>query len=272
MKKRIFALLLCAVFALSFTACAATPEDARKVLESAMENVNQAESMSYGMELAASMEIAGQAIDMNYLMDIDSIMKPSILLRISMTMEFYNALSATVTSYVEQNADGSFTAYSTVDGYSWERTETPSALQYDAAGMMDSYMDNLEEIRHVGTERIEGRVADRYDCTIRREYFEEAFGMSGMDSLFDILPASFSAEDFYNSLGDLKFTIWIDRQAMLPVKYSIDMRDVMQEMYNKLLSAAGVTDSITISTLSTTVTFRDINNVAPFEVPAEAKQ
>ena len=76
--------------------------------------------------------------------------------------------------------------------------------------------------------------------------------------------------DLYSDLGDMPITVWIDQATGYPVRYYMDMTGVMQSMMSKALAGVEGGDSLTMDKVEITMDCSNFNNVADFEIPAEA--
>ena len=169
------------------------------------------------------------------------------------------------------------------DGNTWtSQTATVNMLeQYDAQQSVNLYLDSGAEYISVGTEEINGMITDKYTGVIRGEAMEEVLKASGATTnLESSLGGMVDVSDFYSDLGDMSITVWIDQESGYPVRYFMDMTDVMQSIMGKALNAAmgsvegaegvDVSGMMTVDKVEVIMDCTNYNNAADFEIPAEA--
>ena len=148
--------------------------------------------------------------------------------------------------------------------------EIDDLQQYDAQQSMDLYLESGVDYAYEGTEEINGMTTDKYSGVIRGDAMEEVMKASGATSnLESSLGGSVDLSDLYSDMGDMPITVWIDQETGYPVRYYMDMTDVMQAMMTKMFSSMGA-GSITIGKMQITMDCFNFDNVADFEIPAEA--
>ena len=95
-----------------------------------------------------------------------------------------------------------------------------------------------------------------------------------LDSLTSAGLDTSQLESMFQDLGDLPITLWIDEAEYYPVKYEMDMTEMMNSMMSNVLAsmgdqAEGVTMEYTKALIS--MTCSDYNAAADFTIPDEAK-
>ena len=78
-----------------------------------------------------------------------------------------------------------------------------------------------------------------------------------------------AAEDT-EALSDVPISIWIDKEAMLPVKYEMDMTEMMQSLMAQV-SAAVSMEYPTVSGMKISMTIGGIDTVEAITIPDEAR-
>lgn len=307
MKKRVLALLLAGMLALSVTACgggdsasatdspvqteaeapAETPEEPEAaaetepaeeedVFEKALENARGVESMELQMAMDMSMQASQdgeeQSADFVMTMDMACINDP---FKLKMeTVVDAGEESATISIYGDVAEDGTATIYMN-DGSGWQSQAVGKTdlVQYDASANMLGSIDTGAEYTADGMEEVDGANAYKYAHTMSGDEAKEAILTSGaLDSLTSagIDPSQF--ESAMGDVGDLTEYIWIDEATLYPVKYEIDMTEVMSAMMDSIVESMGDEAegiSMSISKMKMTMTFSNFNNVEDFEIPAK---
>ena len=168
-----------------------------------------------------------------------------------------------------ENDDG------TVDWYRQEMTDLPDMSQYKAEDAMKLYLSSGEGFTENGSEEINGSEAVRYDGVIKGESMQEVMDSTGMTEQLAALNMG-SGEDLFANAGDLPISIWIDKEQLLPVKYEMDMTEMMQYIMEKALAQEleGLVSTeemqMTVSKVFVTMIVKNFNGVEDFEVPEEA--
>lgn len=281
--KRIGAVALGTALALSIAACGggtANKEDATEKIRAASEKVNAVESMEATMVMEMDMSVMGQKVETDTTMAMSCFNDP-VKMKADMTMDMGSLGSVSMSIFAE--ADGDTYNMYLYDGNTWTKESSTINMleQYDAQQSVNLYLDSGMEYIQVGTEEINGSTADKYTGVIRGEAMEEVLKASGAtQNLESSLGGMVDVSDFYSDLGDMSITVWIDQQSGYPVRYYMDMTDVMQSIMSKAMDAAmgsvegaegiDVSGMMTIDKVVVTADCFNYNNAADFEIPAEA--
>ncbi|MEG2597636.1 MAG: hypothetical protein RR977_04325, partial [Oscillospiraceae bacterium] len=127
------------------------------------------------------------------------------------------------------------------------------------------------------TEELSGGEAYKLSGVLSGETISKMMQTAGvMDSLESALPEEQkeSIENLYTDFGDLPMTMWVDVKTSYPVKYDMDMTDILSKSINKALeSAGGKASSMTanIKKMAISMEMSNMNKAVAFEIPAEAK-
>ena len=268
--KRAAALALGALLAVSMTACGngANKEESADQIKAAMEKINAVESMDATMYMEMDMSVMGQSIETDTKMDMSCFNDP-VKLKADMTMSMGSLGSVSMSIYADAT-DGDYTIYM-FDGSSWttQAADASQLGQYDAQQSMDLYLSSGAEYDHAGTEDINGSTADKYTGIIRGDALAEVMKASGATSSMETT-MGMDLEELYSDLGDMPITVWIDQATGYPVRYYMNMTGVMQSMMKKALAGVEGGDSLTMDKVEITMDCSNFNNVADFEIPAEA--
>lgn len=268
--KRAAVLALGALLTVSMTACGngANQKDATDSIKAAMEKINTVESMDATMFMEMDMSIMGQSIETDTKMNMSCFNDPAKV-KADMTMSMGTLGSVSMSIYADAT-DGDYTIYM-FDGTNWttQAADLSQLEQYDAQQSMDLYLSSGAEYIHAGTEDINGATADKYTGIIRGDALAEVMKNSGATSSLET-SMGMNLEDLYSDLGDMPITVWIDQATGYPVRYYMDMTGVMQAMMKKALAGVEGGDTLTMSKVEVTMDCSNFNNVADFEIPAEA--
>lgn len=301
MKKRnkILALMLAAVLAVSVTACggkesgnenastgtqAEKTEEAEQVdpFEAAQKNIAAVTSMDAAMLMEMDMEMGAngetQSVESVTTMDMSTFSDP-VRLKLDMTVKASVAgqeQTQDMSVYAETNEDGTCTMY-IFDGSSWQSQEVSAAevAQYDTSTDMAAYMYGDYNFEAVGTEQVDGANAYKYSGVITGDEMKEVILSSGaLDQLTSLGMSSADLDSMLDNVGELPINIWIDEATLYPVKYEMDMTDIMDTLMSSMLTALGEqAEGLTMSVPKMTIsmTCKNFNAATEFEIPEEAK-
>lgn len=273
--NRIAALLSAIILALGLTACGGSGADGGKdPLAAAQANMNAATSMDAAMTMNMTMEVAGETMETVTSMDMSLFTDP-MRMKVEATTEMAGQ-SALISVYAEQDGEG-YMMYMN-DGTSWYSTAaTAEDLgQYEVNQSMSAYIDSASSFKQEGTETVDGVSAYKYTGVITGENMKDVMLESGaLDSMSSLGVSESQMEEMLSGLGDITVTLWISEAGLYPVRYDMDMTEVMDGLMQGILAsmgsqAEGVTMSIPEMTM--TMTCSNFNNATEFSIPEEAKQ
>ena len=261
MKKtpaRILAAAIALLLAISLSACGDSFESAMARALSEMQDVESLH-MDMVMSLDMSLSAEGQTIDLPISMDMsmDTINEP-LTAHATMNMNVMQQ-PVGVEYYLEQSGEN-YQMYANMDGGGWESMSMDETElgQFSAVDGVEFYLQCASAFEKVGEEEVNGATASRYDGEIPADMLAEALERSGAYSM-DSPPAWASR--------------YLDNETGLPVRYDIDMTDLMREMMEATLAAVGAGDAMSweIGEASVSVTLSDFNGIDAIEIPDVAR-
>lgn len=300
--KRFFAFLLAMVLTCSVVACGdkadnnvtkgtpSTTEGTSKTEETttapvdaiaaAQEVTKDVTSMEAQMVMEMDMKIVAQgeeqAVQSITTMDMVCFSDP-VKIKMDMTIDMGEAGNLSQNIYGEVAEDGTCTMY-LYDGASW--TSQVVALTdmeaYDARGNILSFIEDGAEYTLEGTEVIDGGAnAFKYSNVMKGDEMKEALLSSGaLDSLGSLGLDASQIDGMLDGLGEITAYVWIEEATMYPVKYEMDMTEVMDTLLVNLVAAMGEQAegmSINIPKMKMIMTCSNFNNATDFTIPDEAK-
>lgn len=277
MKKfnKIIPLLLAAVFVCVLTGCStmSPQQQAEKALEAASGIKNS--DFSIGIEMAMSAQ--GQDVNTNINMNGSYFTDP-MKTKMEMSVDMGSLGSQTINMFVA--AEGDKVKVYTNNSGEWAVQEmtldqySSSMKQADAKANMELFLKNAKNFKATGNEEIGGVKTVKLEGVITGDSIEEVIkesgALSGMDSMFSSLGTdSDVAESMLKDMKDMNVTFWIDSANYYPVKYDIDMTDMIQKIMNNLIESLGTGQSIalTVSKYRMTMELSNINNATDFTLP-----
>lgn len=279
LKKRLIALVCVLMMLLSLAACGGEPTTPPDPLETAMENLKTVENLQADAKMDMTMTVNGETVDTKTTMDMIYYVEP---LRMLMEMETVaNGETVSMTVASEQTEDGIDIYYADDENWYYQN------IGLDDAASMQGYDyrpdQALGDYTYTadGTEEVDGVTLYKYTCELTGEAMQEAMNSSGaMSSMGDTGMSEEDMEEMLKSLDgtSIKVSVWISEANMLPVRYEMDMTEVMNALMTKIVEvsaqSAGVSADelgieMSISKVVATVRFFNYNNAEDFEVPAD---
>lgn len=239
----------------------------------AMEKMAGAKSMDAVMEMEIEMSVAGESMTMWTAMDMTTFLDP-LKLRAEITLDMGDLGSMETAIYAQ--SEGECCTMYLYDGASWvAQTVTLEDLErYNAQSGMELYLNGAVDFMEAGTEELESGVADKYTGVIPNESLRDVLEASGaLDSVNALLGANAEGlTDLYTALGDLPVTVWLDQASGYPVRFRMDMSDIMDKLSEKLTAGVidGMEGSLEIPKMTVIMTYTNLDAATDFEIPAEA--
>lgn len=308
MKRRFLALFLTAALACSIAACGkdggsepvgdspqteesaeltAEEESAEPAVEeepevdpmtAALENMNSVTSMEtkmvMDMNIVVSADGQEQSMESTTVMDMALFSDP-MKIKMEMTMEAEGE-NVEMSIYGEAEEDGTYMMY-VYDGMNWQ--SQPAGVEdlaaFSARDSMASSIGDGSLYKAEGTEQIDGANAYKYSYVMTGDEMKEAMLSYGaLDSFMELGIDSSQLYSMLDGLGEIITYVWIDEATLYPVKYEMDMTEVMDALMVNLFEEMGelaAGKSMNVPKMEITMTCSNFNNVADFSVPDEAK-
>lgn len=271
--KKLLAALLVLALMLGLCACG-SPRTSAEVMKRAGENLAKVKSMTFDMTLEMSMSSRNETVDMTISMDGETTTEP-VVVHADMAIDLGALGAMEMELYAEQN-DDTVTTYISALGQ-WRKEEAPldeENAALDAKGDMGSSLAYASGLEEIGVETVGGVEAARYDGVITKEHLQEVLKNTGvLDDLGDAMDLKKSLEDAAENtagLGDIPISIWIDKEAMLPVRYEMDMTEMMQKLMDQVSTAVSM-EYPTVSRVKVSMTIGGIDAVDAITIPDEAR-
>lgn len=280
-RKKLLAGLLVLALMLGLCACGG-PKTPEEVIANVNENLAKVKSMTFGMTTEMTMQSFNETVDMTISMDGETTTEPAVV-HADMNIDMGAFGSIAMEMYAEQSDSAAVTYINTFG--QWMKEEVDLSEEnglIDAKGDMSTSLESAVELREIGTETIDGVEATRYDGVITKENLQKVLDSTGMlNELGDVLGMQDGLGDTAENtaeLGDIPISIWVDKEAMMPVRYEMDMTELMQALMTQALAAelgedadALGEDYLTISKVRITMTVGGFDSVEAIVIPDEAK-
>lgn len=276
---RFTAAALTLTLGLGLTACGGTApaaETPEEVLTKAQEAMADVTSMGYDMTMDLSMGAEGETLAISTVTRADTVLSP-LSMKAEMEIDLGDLGGTTSMTIYAKEQDGSYlTVVGTPDEagqMTWQSSSMDALGDLENLSGTDSlqlYLDSIQNFTQGESETVNGVEATRYDGVILGEDLSEVIAASGALSQLDSLGMG-EMSDLFTGMGDLPVSLWIAKETYYPVKYEMDLTEMMQSILDKTLSEQlGADIGLTVEQAALSMTIRDINQVGEIEIPAEA--
>lgn len=279
LKKRLIALVCVLMMLLSLAACGGEPTPPPDPLETAMENLKTVENLQADAKMDMTMTVNGETVDTKTSMDMIYYINP---LRMLMEMETVaNGETVSLTMACEQSEDGIDIYYADDENWYYQKIDLDEANSMQGFDYRPDQAIGDYSYTADGTEEIDGVTLYKYTCELTGEAMQEAMNSSGaMNSMGDTGISAEDMEEMFKSLDGLsiKASVWISEDEMLPVRYEMDMTDLMNAIMSYSMETAAKNAGVSVDELGiqmsvskvvVTMEYYNYDYADDFEVPAE---
>ena len=248
-------------------------------LTAAMENMSAAANMEGHMVMEMDMEVTadGQSQSIASVITMDmTVFDDPMKLKVEANADMGEEGSVQQTIYGEVTEDGTATIY-IYDGEEWysQVVGVADMMQYDAGSSMISLIDNESMYKLEGIEKVNGASAFKYSCvTSGEEAKQQILSTGALDSLASLGFDLNQLENLWGDIGELTEYVWIDKASLYPVKYEVDMTQIMDALMSSMITSLGEQAKgleMGVSKMKISMTCSNFNNAADFTIPEEAK-
>ena len=262
-----------AAMTLALTGCGGSGTDtaAEALLQQAKETMASVNSMASEMTVEMDMGMEGEVLETTTVATILTQQEP-LRMQMEMTMQMDDGTEMEEMQMFAMEEDGMLKTYLySADTWYEETLEMGELDQYNAEENMDLYLDNIENYKADGEEKIDGVETTKISGVITGEAMEEALAASGMESSAASMGVTEEQlKAMYGDLGDLPISLWIDEAGYVR-KYEMDMTEMMQKIMDSSMEAMGMTEAdiaIDIAKTSITMVCGQFDQVGEIEIPA----
>lgn len=302
MKQRIKWGLLGTIFCGMLLLCAFTQrsQTAEEKVGQALDKLQRAESMETTLTMDMEMKLLWMKMSAQATMDMVTIKDP-MKIRAEMTLDLGWLGSSELQVYAYETKD----AYQLLlyEGKKWsgEAVASEKLKRYDGKKMMETYLEQIDELCKVGEDKLDGSVADRYTGVIHSEGLEKVLLDTGsVEMLLSVLEQDMLKPvgeylrkneelipQLMNRAEDMTVTLWIDQKTGYPMQCSMDITRMVcaaMEEFQKADSGgsgnakkgliqkatANLWSNIEITQVQVMIQCGDFNQVEDFVIPKEA--
>ena len=225
---------------------APTEIPAEVAVADAMEKLARVQSVHMDMELAMEVEMVVSVGEEKQRLPMDITMTG----RTDMSREPYLVKAAISLSAIGENMDAllygtreddAVVLYSSTDGgATWTKTRQKGVegfqLPQDPTESFGQLLDmGAADLMRVGTDVVDGKPVTVYAGKVEGKYLQEVLESTGAaEELTEAMNEDLPAEVLEN-LGDINYTVMVEEESGLPVRYSMDMTEAMKSLVETVL-------------------------------------
>ncbi len=230
------------------------------------------------MEMDMTIGAGGQTQTMETVTNMNMICfyEPTLRIKMDMNMDMKSMGSQKMTVYADTMEDGSIMTY-LYDGQNWQ-SQVAGAMDlesYDARRNMSTYVKEGLLYKEEGMEEVNGANAYKYSYAMTGDEMKEAMKSSGsLNSLTSLGLDQSQIDGMLDDLGELVAYVWVDEETLYPVKYEMDMTEIMDKLMTNMIDAMGdqaAGISMKIPKMTMSMTCSNFNDATDFKIPDEAK-
>lgn len=256
--------------------------DVENPIEEALKRMAEVDSMELTvvirMDMLAKDDGESQAIESVTTMNMECMINP---LKVKMEMEV-NAKTDTgdkesesVSIYGDVDENGNYVMYM-FDGENWLAQEVSEfdLDRFNAKSRMEEQIGDTSVYVLEGTKKIAGVDTYKYSYTMTGAEMKEALRDSGALGYLSRIGLSESdAYDMLDELGEIVTNVYVDAETYYPIRYEMDMTEVMNDFYAAVLEARGEQPAVLTPNVSEMVLIMscyNFNGVSDITIPEEA--
>lgn len=247
-------------------------------IEEAMKNMQSVNSMEaqmvMDMDIAVAFNGREEKLETTTAMNMVCFANP-LKFKVDMIMDMGDLGSTVMYMYGEPAEDGTYNLYM-YDGEDWfVDTEDASILaQYDAQSSMVNYIGDASVYKLEGEEQVNGANAYKYSYVMTGEEMKEALKSSGALDSAGLGVAETQLDSMLEGLSGITEYVWVDAASLYPIKYEMDMTEVMDMMMANIFASYGEQMkgfSTNVSEFKMVMVCSNFNHATDFTIPEDAK-
>lgn len=268
MNKKLRVLIAAVILVFAVSGCGPEAKTASQVLTETAQSSNNMKSLEAQGSMKMNVSAGGQDIDMNMGMDMAVFTDP-YKIKMNMTIDLGGLGSQSSDVYLIQDG-GKYYSYTNIAGQ-WYKMEMDQALfqktidSYDNSAYIDALTSSSESFEMEETEE-DGKKVYKLEGVITGDALNKMVEATGvMNQLAD---AGIDTS-IYDNTGDMKVTVYVDKETSNLYKISIDMKELMKNALETALSGTG--EEIAVNDCVMEMIYKNYNSASDFELPKEAE-
>lgn len=287
--KKAAAVVISGVIALSFAGC--NKKDAENVSGSNTNISNEGEASQENKVLAASLKMQEvksmtAQTDMDFSMTVDGetmditssgdmiIFNDPLKLKMNMSQNIGEEIE--IEYYMQSAENGMVDMYFGNEEMGWNKQQVDMSYVEQLKGNTDYYLSYAESFESAGEDTVNGEKTEKFQGVMKAEDINEILAETDLDSVVTSVGGDVSnLENVFEGLEDIPMTIWISEESGYPVKYDMEISQMLQVVMENTLAAyegaEGMEEvpEINISNAKIVMTYSDFNEAEDFEIPAD---
>lgn len=278
--KKLATLVLSLMLIISFTACSegdmTKDKSAEEILEGAMTKATEWENYEMDIDSRMVMNIPIQGeMEMNINGHGVAFIKP-LKMHMTMTVEMEQLPEPqSIEQYLIQEGD-TLTIYQQLEGQWYKQVMEGSGMEQlasvDPIESIQLFMKHLKGAEIVEEGQINEKDAVKIDATVSFDMYKEL--IAGNQSLDMSLGLGTNVFDMLGEMGDLTYSIWVEKETLNVTRYEMDLTEAMNKMAEAMEGIEELpqeaVDAYKNSKMEMTITITNHNQAADFEIPEEA--
>ena len=236
-------------------------------------------AMEMGIGLAAGGASMTLPMKLTMLAQVDSQATPHLVwmdAHMDMNMGFLGGDSMDAMSYFDFREDGTITYSSADGGRTWTVQQGQEAQTLPPEAVFALLQMNADTYEKAGSADIDGRTVTVYTGSLDGKYLQQLMEITGAgDSLDEMTNGALTTEEV-GQLGQIAVTVSIDGETGLPLRYALDMTEMMEDLLIKAIENAmdpetkeGMDLNIAVDKVTMDITLSQFDSVPAFEIPQE---
>jgi len=280
MKRNLLLVLVLSLFVI-LTGCSNPNEviddkTAQQIAEESFEKWYGIDSYDMDLSMDMKMSVSSETVDISIDGQATVFQNPIKMKMVMDTMIPGMDQTMQITQYMVEEGQ-IVTIYQQLDGQ-WYKTviDDPAMsqmMQMDPRENMELFMNNLVQAEIVGEEKVGERDTYKIDLLASGEIFNQVLEDMTDESLG--LNSEMFSKDIFSKIGDMKYTVWIDKNTLETVKCYMDLTDNMRNLGSAMAedqdSPEELKEVFSNMEMSMEYSVYNHNQAQDFTIPEEAK-
>ena len=294
--KSLAAIMLAVVMTFSVASCAPKKEDnassssntetakTPELVSTAKEKLTDIEDFKSTLEYLMVSSSEDQTVTNKVTVDVESIEDPySMHMFRTVESDIGDGENISVSSdmYAHQVDDEKYEIFMELEDKWYKQTIDGASVAYVTASfkslnVMKAIFNFAKDFKEVGTEQVNGKDAVKFDATLDKSSVAsivKAGNMLEYIQISDIDPS------YYEGIESETVSVWIDKETNLPVKYSLNLANVDNNIFNilidTLVNEQGANKeeigTLNIDDFTVSAVLTDMDNVESVVIPDDVK-
>ncbi|MBQ8233307.1 MAG: hypothetical protein IJZ34_15480 [Lachnospiraceae bacterium] len=219
---------------------------AQNKVEEAMDKLARAESAHSVLTMDMEVEAFRLKLNANAVMDMVSFQSP-VKVRSDVSLDLGILGDTQLEFYATRQGNGYQLYIKNEDGWKQQEAAASEIYKYNGQQMMQTFLEQIDDIQEVGTETLDSGTAYKYTGVIHSdglqailldtgslEVVAELFQNSMLKSFGSLLEQEDKISALMKKAEDMEVVIWIDARTGYPVKGTMDITEMLSDGYKQL--------------------------------------